>query len=233
MKKLLVLVAVFISPIYAVPIVNGFSKPTEPNLGAFPFHASLMQLLNDNKTYHSFCGGSLIHPMWILTAAHCIQIDAREAAMKPSQVHVALGSIFRSANGAQVVRVSLLTIHPAYLKTGKSDIGLVKLVSAAKLSKNVNLVRLHINNSEKLVGKTAFLTGFGIIDDLYNTPERLRKATLHVSSYKDCFNDKEDDNLEICATSTIREGKACKVSISTIASIGTAKTTSCGLQKGN
>ncbi|KAF5288463.1 hypothetical protein FQR65_LT02115 [Abscondita terminalis] len=194
----------------AVPIVNGFSKPTEPELGVFPFQASLMQMLKDNKTYHSFCGGSLIHPMWVLTAAHCIQIDAREAAIKPSQVFVALGSVLRSAEGAQILRVRLLRIHPNYLTNDKNDIGVVKLRSAAKLSKTVNLVRLHINNSDDMLGKTAYLTGFGIIDDLYNTPEKLRKATLHISTYDKCFNDKEDHHLEICAASTIKEGKACK-----------------------
>lgn len=30
--------------------------------------------------------------------------------------------------------------------------------------RNVNLVKLHIDNNESLLGKTAYLTGFGIIN---------------------------------------------------------------------
>lgn len=31
----------------------------------------------------------------------------------------------------------------------------------------VKLVRLHTDNKESLIGKTVFLTGFGIIDGIY------------------------------------------------------------------
>lgn len=43
-------------------------------------------------------------------------------------------------------------------------------------------------------------------------PIRLRRATLHISNYQKCFEDPDFRNLELCATSTVTEGKACKAS---------------------
>ncbi|KAK9885272.1 hypothetical protein WA026_010770 [Henosepilachna vigintioctopunctata] len=203
-----VIVLALVMEIEAAAIVNGIYKPTEPKQGEFPYHASLMVI--SNKKYHSFCGGSLIHPRWILTAAHCIQLGPDDPALKPNDVYVALGSIYRNARGAQILRVEKAIIHPIYLDTDRNDIGLIKLKTNAVLGPNVKLIKLHTNNKENLYGKTVFLSGFGITNDLNHTPDRLRKATLHISSYDKCFSDKKDEKVEVCATSTMAEGKACK-----------------------
>lgn len=52
-----------------------------------------------------------------------------------NEVYVALGSVYRSAQGAQILRTERLIIHGTYLKTGRNDIGLLKLKTAAQLSR--------------------------------------------------------------------------------------------------
>lgn len=53
-------------------------------------------------------------------------------------MYVALGSVYRSAKGAQIVRAKRLIIHPQYLKTDRHDIALVQLKRSAKLGTNQN-----------------------------------------------------------------------------------------------
>lgn len=40
----------------------------------------------------------------------------------------------------------------------------------------------------------------------------MRKAILHIATRDKCRIEKATENYEICASSTISEGKACKVS---------------------
>ncbi|XP_018323690.1 chymotrypsin-like elastase family member 1, partial [Agrilus planipennis] len=78
------------------------------------------------------------------------------------------------------------------------------------LGPTVKLIPLHTNNNENLVGKTVYLTGFGAINDMNVIPKRLRVAILHVDNYTGCFDNPPPNNSEICAASSLSEGKACR-----------------------
>ncbi|KAI4456859.1 trypsin [Holotrichia oblita] len=140
-------------------------------------------------------------------------LEAETVRKDQNETFIALGSVYRNGRTGQIIRAKGYKIHPDYLSTGLSDIGLIKLVRPVRLGNKVKVVKLHVDNKESLIGKTVFLTGFGIIDDFYNTPDRLRRATMHISSYQKCFSDQESSKTELCATSTVQEGKACKVCI--------------------
>ena len=90
-------------------IVGGSLVPT----GSYPWTAAL---LGSNGS--QFCGGSLIAPKWVVTAAHC----------SSSAASVRVGSVDRQSGG-QVIRVIRRINHPQY--STQNDIALLELETAA------------------------------------------------------------------------------------------------------
>ncbi|XP_051897642.1 tissue-type plasminogen activator-like isoform X2 [Pristis pectinata] len=109
-----------------------------------PWHAALY-ITGKRSTNMAFqCGGSLIHPCWVLTAAHCINTNA-----SPTDYRVLLGksSINEYAKNEQNFPVEKIIMHQKFNEhTYDNDIALLKLKPqsgmCAKESKFVQTVCL-------------------------------------------------------------------------------------------
>ncbi|XP_015997829.2 granzyme K [Rousettus aegyptiacus] len=143
-----------------------------------PFMASLQYGGNH------ICGGVLIHPQWVLTAAHCYSRFARGQSPK-----VVLGAHSLSKNEASKQTIEIKKFIPFSRFTSdpeSNDIMLVKLHVAAKLDKYVQLLHPSTKNDIR-AGTKCHVTGWGTTDPKLLSPsDTLREVTVTVISRKLC-----------------------------------------------
>jgi secreted trypsin-like serine protease len=102
--------------------------------GAYPFMVAMLNASAADPNKGQFCGGSLIAPHWVLTAAHCIvqsaDVNGTPTSFRlPSSVDAMLGSN-RLENPVTRIRAAQILVHPNYnANTQDYDMALVKLTS--------------------------------------------------------------------------------------------------------
>lgn len=90
--------------------------------GAWPWQAAVIFVNRRNDYAALYCGGTLIDPQWVLTAAHCIQTDMEHT------MQVALGKHQLSAQAGEHISITQVLIHPEYDgHIGSADLALLHL----------------------------------------------------------------------------------------------------------
>ncbi|XP_069835368.1 urokinase-type plasminogen activator [Dendropsophus ebraccatus] len=200
-------------------VVGGMTSPIESQ----PWIALLYQVNRRNKNQPFFqCGASLIHPCWVLTAAHCFP-DSEYPEAKDYQVilgksHLEEENVYRE----QRFQVEKIIRHQDYSdKNGalNNDIALVKIRSesgqCASMTDYVQTVCLPTADLKFKDGANCEISGFGKETyDSHRYSQSLRSTSVRLIPQDICqspdYYGKLINNNMLCAGDPEWKVDACK-----------------------
>lgn len=141
--------------------------------GIWPWAAAIT--FARNGTLRQYCGGSLIAPNWVLTAAHC-EVDASDT--------VILGRHNLTESDGEELAISFVLTHNGYNDTtNDNDIALIRLASPSSQSP-VALTDGADSNSQP--GDDATIIGWGRLAEGGSASDTLQHVTVPIVTNGRC-----------------------------------------------
>lgn len=174
-------------------IVGGSEAPA----GAWPATVALLKAdkIGDGNRDAQFCGGSLIAPEWVLTAAHCVDAS-RDAPYRPGDILVLEGTQNLDAGGARRSVKRIIRHFNFDADDLDSDLALLQLDPAAS-SSSINVLSSEAPLGSDPGNPNATVVGWGDTDKSSfdsDFPSKLRQVSVPVIEQSKC-RDAYDSSL--------------------------------------
>lgn len=155
-------------------IINGTIVPNVPS--EWPYMVAV--LAGTDLYWDQYCGGTLISPTLVITAAHCVDFDV--------PTHVLVGQKKLEGTGGQLIAVSQRVAHPLFdYDTLYADVAILKLATPASVGAPIELSN---GLTDPPTGASVDIAGWGnTCTNDYCYPYDLYETSVNVASNSSCL----------------------------------------------